>query len=157
MKRVLFTLTPHSIIDVITNSSSELFVGKSQNKQEIKDLISEVYPNYLDEYEEVQSISELSNDELYTYISYHYHTWSNSKQSLENKLIPGFTINEMYEKTKRNDYSLKDNFVCDENREKIIKGIDPNNDIYFLFSLNENPIWEYQEKLEEIMTRYHLG
>lgn len=39
--------------------------------------------------------------------------------------------------------------------KKIKTMIDKN--LYFLFSLNENPNWEYQQKLEEVSTRYHLG
>lgn len=48
-------------------------------------------------------------------------------------------------------------FVTDENREEVINKICPQKDMYFLFSINENPNWEMQEKLMLIMTRYHLG
>ena len=41
--------------------------------------------------------------------------------------------------------------------KKYINGISPKKDMYFLFSIDENPEWEEQEKLELISTRYHLG
>jgi hypothetical protein len=164
MKKVLFTIQPHSVIDVITNSSSELFVGTATSKKAIVELVEGVYPNYLDEYEEIKATHELTNDELDTYISYKYHSWSNEKQEIEKNLIPGFKFDEMYEKTEEGswrDYQMKKNhgwnFVYSGNREKIIKGIDPTNTKYFMFSIEENPNWEMQEELWSVMDRFHLG
>jgi hypothetical protein len=160
MAKVLFTLKPHSIIDVITNSSSELFVGKAQEKQDIINMIKSAYPDYLNEYLEIKSTKELDNDDLETYISYHYNSWSNNLQTLEHNLIDGFSVEEMYDyhpNSEWDKYQLKYPLVTDKNRDKIIKGIDPNEDMYFLFSIDSNPDWDMQEKLEQFMTRYHLG
>jgi hypothetical protein len=131
MAKKLFTIKPHSIIDVITNSSSELFVGKSQNKDEIRAVIKAIYPEYLNEYEEIKTTDELTVSELELYLSYkgYYETndydshWFDKIQNLE------------------------------EEKEKL----DPNKEMFFLFSLDDNPNWEMQEKLSNFMTRYHLG
>jgi hypothetical protein len=48
-------------------------------------------------------------------------------------------------------------FVTEDNFEEIKNKLDPNRTMYFLFSKDENPDWEMQEKLEMIMKRYHLG
>lgn len=151
--KTLFTLKPHSFVDVITNSSSELFVGNLP-KRELQRLLAEAYPGYLSEYEGLKSIEELSNDELETYISYHYDGWSNSRQQTKQKLVPGFTSEEMYGPV---GYRGCWNFVQDHNRVKIMNGIDPYRKMFFLFSLEQNPDWEMQERLMNFMKRYHLG
>ena len=35
--------------------------------------------------------------------------------------------------------------------------LDPENNTWLLYSLDENPNWEYQEKLSTIGERFHLG
>jgi len=152
MDKVLFALKPHSVVDVITNSSSELFVGNSTSKEDIINIIKESYLNYLDEYSEVKATKELSNDEIETYIGYHYNNWSNAHQKFMQELVPGFKYEDIFD----GEY-VKSNLVNNKNRDKFIKGIDPNNEMYFLFSLDDNPNWDYQEKLMNIMHRYHLG
>ena len=58
---VAFEFNIHSIIDIITNSSSELFVFEAKTGDILKDLISGVYPDYLTEYREVELLSDLSD------------------------------------------------------------------------------------------------
>lgn len=149
MDKIVFVMNIHSVVDVITNSSSELFVGKHQSKEIIEEMIKLAYPNYLNEYEELKSIDELSDDDLDVYISYHYEIWGNLK------LIDGFSFDEMYEK--ENDWIYISNDFVKNNRQKIINAIDPERKMFFLFSIDENPNWEMQGRLENIMTRYHLG
>ena len=48
-------------------------------------------------------------------------------------------------------------FVTDKNREEIINKLCPNKNMWFLFSIDENPNWDMQEKLMNIAERYHLG
>ena len=157
---ILFTVQIHSVIDIITNSSSELFVGLHNSKDIMKDMIEQVYPNYLDEYEELKSIDELRKDELELYISYNYEYWSNNDQRTIQNVIDGFKPEEMYEtKTFKGGHSytqLIDNFI-DNHYERIKNGIDPERKMFFLFSFDDNPNWDMQEKLEKIMNRYHLG
>ena len=51
-KKVLFSLNIDNVIDIITNSSSELFVLKSDNKSVITALLESIYPDFRNEYEE---------------------------------------------------------------------------------------------------------
>lgn len=48
-------------------------------------------------------------------------------------------------------------FVTEKNLEEVKNRIDPQRKMYFLFSKNENPNWDYQKKLMGIGSRYHLG
>jgi len=152
--KILFKINPHSFVDVITNSSTELFVGQLP-KHELQKMIAKVYPNYLHEYAELKGTRELTNDELECYISYHYDRWSNRHQKTLKELIPGFSYEEMYKPRDEGNYGWS--FVTDETRQRVVDGIDPHGKMFFLFSLDDNPNWEMQERLMEFMTRYHLG
>ena len=162
-KTKLFVFNVDNTIDLITNSSSELFILQGNTKEHVVGMIESAYPDYLTEYEEVKCIDELSNRELDTYISYNYFSWdAKSKNDLD--IIPGLTFEEMYEipawaKSNPNNreerYYTKD--VTDEMRERIINGLSPKKDMYFLFSLDENPDYDKQQQLEMIASRYHLG
>jgi len=156
---VLFTLQFHSVLDVITNSSSELFVGLHKSRDLMIELVKEIYPRYMDEYSRIRTIDELSDDDIDVYLHYHYDCWSNSQQRTIHSVVDGFEFDDMYE-IKRygdNDYTvLKENFVS-SNRDKINDGIDLERKMFFMFSLDDNPNWDMQERLESIMTRYHLG
>lgn len=175
-KKILFTLKPHSVVDVITNSSSELFVGSSQSKETMISLIENVYPEYLNEYEAIKTIDDLSSNELNTYFSYACSPHCSPASKGMYPVLNGFTFEELYiaeddgklawngeiqyelrnnviDKKHKWDYS----FVTDENLEEIKNKIDPKREMYFLFSLDDNPNWEMQEELECFMTRHHLG
>jgi len=173
---IIFTIQPHSIVDVITNSSSELFVFQGDEKQNIENIIREmrnsvatkigcepptsddIYKNYLIEYYPLKHIDELSIDEFDTYICYRYDTYIDYKK--ENvELIPGYTFEEMYENEVYGGcykYRLKDDFVRND-FEKIKLAIDPEKKMFFLFSKDDNPDWSIQQQLESIAERYHLG
>ena len=169
MKKILFLLKPHSIVGCITNSSSELFVGESLTKEGMIKLIEEVYPYYLNEYEEIKGIDDLDYRQLNTYFSYacSAHCWPATKDQFP--VLPGFTFEELYDaeddgKPAWNgevQYRLKCNeryyFVTPQNFEEIKKKLDPNKQMFFLFSKDDNPDWDMQEKLEMFMERFHLG
>ena len=163
----IFAATIQSVIDVITNSSSELFVGKFNCKEELEKMIKEIYPNYLSEYQELKNIDELTVDDLDCYVQYF---WYASIFPTENKskysILPGFTFDELYREkgVAWNDvmqYELKVdehyNFVTKNNLEEFKNKIDPERKMYFLFSLDDNLDYDYQEKLEVFMDRFHLG
>lgn len=163
--KTLFVCAPHSFVDVITNSSSELFVGFNNSKKALEELIESVYPDYLNEYDPLCGIEELDLDTLATYINYKYESWSNLEQKFIRTVVPGFTYDEMWE-TVETDYvypdgekysfiRVKDSFYDDLKR--IYDGIDPDRKMFFLFSKGENPNFEMQEKLSVIMNRFHLG
>ena len=170
---MIFTILPHSHIDVITNSSSELFVTDNVNsKHDIQELIKSVYPNYLNEYEEIKHIDELNADQLDNFFWYlcSTHCWPATKRQYP---IPnGFTFEELYQEDDDGvawngemQYKLKDNsdgswpgrFITESNIQLMKTKLDPDRKMYFLYSIDENPNWEMQEELEQFMTRYHLG
>lgn len=170
-KKVLFFLRVDNVIDIITNSSSELFVLNTETKEIAKALVSKVYPAYLSEYEEIKHISELTIDELDTYIQYHCSPEHDVMKAItegideyEYPLLPGFTFEELYEKKDKkyssdSEFKLKSNsryrFVTENNFEEIKQKL--GNNLYFLYSIDENPDWDFQDKLSEIAERYHLG
>jgi len=181
--KTLIVIGVDNHIDLITNSSSELFVLKGEKIEAVKEMLSEKYPDYLKEYEEVVSIDELTNDNLDSFLIYHCssHMYPHRKEDLP--LLKGFTFDELYEAERdystngpkiswngEIQYELRNNlpmsttekysprgFVTDENRERVINAIKETVGEYFLYSSDENPNWEMQEKLMEIGTRYHLG
>lgn len=156
---VLFTLQFHSVVDVITNSSSELFVGLEGSKDLMVNLVKEIYPDYLSEYSEIKTIDELSDGDLDLYINYHYYCWSNSEQRSIYNVIDGFTYDEMYI-TKKHSWGsttyIRRDFVKN-NRDRVNNAIDSERKMFFMFSSDDNPDWDMQEELMNIMTRYHLG
>ncbi len=174
MKKIII-FNVDNVIDVITNSSSELFVLEAESESIVKEMISSAYPEYLNEYEEIKNIVDLSIDQLDNFMDYmcHSHTWPAEKRDYP---VPdGFTFDELYEPESDKpawngslQYKLRNNvvnpthkwdssFVTEENKESIIQKLSPKKDTWFLFSIDENPDYEYQEKLECIGTRYHLG
>lgn len=170
--KTIFTINVSNTIDLITNSSSELFVLKGKTKEVIIELLNTVYPDWEKEYEFPKAIVELSPNELNTYFSYACspHMWPNTKKDYP--VLKGFKFEELYEKEtgefNRGGYKLKNNvvnpsskwdddFVTEENIGEILNKLSPNLDMWFLFSKNENPNWEMQEKLMEVADRYHLG
>ena len=168
-KAVIFAQRVHSAVDVITNSSSELFVGESDSLELMKGIISEIYPDYLNEYEELKGIDDLTASELNTYICYvcSPHMWPATKSMYP--VLPGFTFDELYEPEDEGkpawnghvQYRLRRNerwrFVTEENLEEIKRKLDPDKRLYFLFSIDDNPNWDMQEQLENVMNRIHLG
>lgn len=156
---IIFTCRPHSWVDVITNSSSELFTCHGESKERIEELIKNVYPDYLKEYEPVKSIDELTVADLYTYLSYRYERWSNSAQKFIRDTPCGISKDDFWITIKSgiNEYTTLNEEYLIENKEKIIDAIDPNREMFFLFSLSDNPDYEKQELLCMFMNRYHLG
>lgn len=171
----LFIFHVDNTIDLITNSSSELFVLEGDTKEIVTEMIQSVYPDFRNEYEEVKRIDELTNDELDGFISYHCSPGSWPAKKSDYPIIPGFTFEELYEPESDEpawngeiQYRVRNNvtnpehrwdsgFVTKENREEVIKKLDPGLKTYFLYSINENPNWDYQEQLMGIASRYHLG
>jgi len=183
MKKQVFTFLPNSIIDIITNSSSELFTFNGKTKEIVIEMIKSIYPDYLSEYEELKHISELSNSEINTYLDYacSSRVWPAKKSDYP--ILNGFTFDELYQPKIRNgvvdiawnneiQYELRDNrlinditpnnywdsqFITVENRVEILKKLDPDGTLFFLFSKDENPNWEMQKLLMQFGERYHLG
>lgn len=152
-KRKLFVFNVSNVIDLITNSSSELFILSGNNMNEVKSLIERVYPNYLSEYQEVVSIDNISEEELDTYLTYEYNTWDDRLTlSKVFNIDPNILYSNYSEfETQKYWYGHISDVGYSLIREKLPK------DMYFLYSINDNPNWEMQENLMNIATRYHLG
>jgi len=187
--KTIFTLHIDNMIDLVTNSSSELFILKGDTKQTVEELLASIYPGYLSEYDEVKSILNLSTEELNIYFrcSTGSNQWPCKKEDYST--IPGFTFDDLYEPEKEIEfpkegdfrytgnikrswdgeieYALKNNdingdcwgstFVTEKNKDSLIEKLDPNHNMWFLFSKDENPNWEMQKVLSEVAQRYHLG
>lgn len=182
-KKTLFVINANNVIDIITNSSSELFVLNGETESIVKEMIENVYPEYLTEYSDIVNINNLTNEQLNTFLRYHCSAscWPARKSQMS--VLSGFTFDELYEPDKdyhtgldkpaawngEIQYELRDNlpadperkwhtsFVTDENRDRIITAISKDIGNYFLYSVDDNPDWDFQEKLMQIGNRYHLG
>lgn len=155
-KKTIFVISPDNIISIITNSSSELFILEGDTEDIIKEMISEVYPDYLSEYEEVKEGNTLDNEELESYVSWVHYPWDCYKTRNYSPIL-GIDPNDLYvDYDKR--FESKESYYspdlsekgCDLLREKL-KGT------WLLYSKDENPNWDYQERLSGIAERYHLG
>jgi hypothetical protein len=210
MSKILYVFEPHSIVDIITNSSSELFVFKGKSKKIVEGMIKKLYPDYLSEYEELRHIDELTAEDLDSFLGWHCYPCIYPATREDYPLIGDYTFEELYEPRMRNgqpeiawndeiQYQLRDNtrpppkkekvkkfddfqkdidpygeedwedtnepvedwhfgsFVTPENLEEVKNRIDPKRKTYFLYSIDDNPDWNYQKKFSKIGTRYHLG
>ena len=59
-KKTLIVISVNNVIDIITNSSSELFVLKGETKEIVTEMIRDIYPDFESDYESLKHISELS-------------------------------------------------------------------------------------------------
>ena len=153
-KKIMFVIHPHSVVDVITNSSTELFVFDGSSKKAVEDIIKDVYPNYLDEYEELKPLSQLNDEDFESYLDWIYPSWDNrmtlahifniEPESLYSNWAEKATSKYWYGELSKEGISL------------IRKQLDMDN-TFLLYSIDENPDWEQQEKLMDIGTRHHLG
>ena len=175
--KTIFLINVDNHIDLITNSSSELFILKGETKNTVTELISSVYPEYLTEYEELKSLKDLDEDELNTFISYHCSPDTYPCKKEDYPLLPNFDFGDLYEpefdrvkgvlkgpawnghiqyKLKNNSNKFTPHFVTSNNINDIKKKLEKVN-LWFLFSRDENPNWDKQELLMEIGERLHLG
>jgi len=171
--KTIFVMNIENTIDLITNSSSELFVLKGGTKEAITQMLDTIDPAWRKEYAEPKNIVELDANELDTYFSYACSPHMRPAKKSMYPVLNGFTFDELYEKdTDRGknwdgsvDYKLKNNeddskwgnFVTETNKNAMIEKLNPKKDMWFLFSFDENPDWDLQEKLMDIAERYHLG
>lgn len=162
---MLFAQKVDSVIGVITNSSSELFVGINKSKEVLEELIESIYPDYLNEYYPLKTVKETNDEEFDSFLHF---LMRNVGDSGKRQFIMSFCEKKEIDAHKfvRNLKKEKEeiekwgwwwpsfNWDCfDEVRHKV----DPENKYLLLFSKGDNPNWEMQERLEEIMERYHLG
>ena len=167
--KILFEFNIQSITDIITNSSSELFVFKNRELEDLVLILSLIHPCWNLEYNEPIQVNRMRDDELVTYLEWVY---GGSDFDYEIRNIP---ITK--ENTKRTGvakhFGLKPKFVYegyenwDPNINKLslkylpeglrtIRAMIPDT-TFAMYSKDDNPTWEYQEKFERLGKRYHLG
>lgn len=161
--KTLFTIQIDNVVDIITNSSSELFVLKGEEKSIVEEMVANVYPDYKSEYRELKALSDIDNDELGTYLQYAVQDWDFSNKRYP-RGSPNTSIAERFDLPFEKAYiewanrGDKKYYWCELTEwalNEIRKQLPKN--LYFLFSIGENPNWEYQESLSGIGKRYHLG
>lgn len=164
--KTLFVFQMQSFTDVVTNSSSELFVFTGTTNI-VNDLLNASVPGWEDEYETPKSVEELYPDELAAYLSYAYSNYDWNRRitretSLQTRWAKEFNIdpNDLYENYQEWDPS-SENWKISHLRlkkgwDKLIKQkLNPH--LVFVFSRGENPNYERQEIIGTFGTRYHLG
>lgn len=160
MGRILFDINIQSFSDIITNSSSELFVFKVMLKEELISILDRVYPEWRTEYYEPQYVSELSKSSFDTYL---YNKlgldgfyWSIDKNeyllNLKYKLYElGFNgeMNTLFK-----NYEEQQDLILTPEGKQILKR--KLKDDIVLFSIDDNPNEHYQRILAKLGDRYHL-
>jgi hypothetical protein len=141
------------IIDFITNSSSELFVMKSDNKDIVISLIESVFPDFRKGFHEPMQYKDMPEDIFAKCIETIYDSYAKEKEDLF--LFSGFSFEEQirYDEVSQ-FYDRKISFLK-ENKETIISQIDPNNLLWFLVPKEEH---EYiYEELSQFGTAYFMS
>lgn len=168
--KTLFTFQIQSFTDVITNSSSELFVYNGRTTHDVEELLNSTVPGWENEYENPKSLEELTPDELETYMDYAYdrYDWSRygekitRENSMQDRWAKEFNIDPylLYDNYDEWDPSSNNWEIGDLHLKKgwakYIKEKLPKN-LVFVFSRWDNPDWDRQEVMMNYGKRYHLG
>lgn len=156
-KKVLLTIKFDHNIDLITNSSSELFVLRGDSKSIVEEMVKEVYPDYLSEYEEIKSLEEMTGSEMSTYLEYTQDVYDKRRKGDYSifGIDPKLLFEGWSESLSEEDLSWRFEFnLTPYGISEVKKKV---GNVFFLFSIHDNPNWEMQERLMDIAERYHLG
>ena len=173
-KKSLFVIAVDNMINLITNSSSELFVLNGETLNSVKELVESIYPEYRKEYEEIVALRDASDSDVDTYVNWiedsFYDRWDytmsmskekrkqyNIQKDTEKAQKYGLTPEEFFKNwdDRNNEYYYSR--ISSKGYDAIRKTLDPNGKIFLLFSIDDNPNWDMQEALMSIGERYHLG
>lgn len=191
MGKVLFRFKLQSLSDVITNSSSELFVFKNHNMEAVKLTLDALHPNWRDEYAEPEWVRDMDDETFKDYIDWvlgseqydrterNKYAWYDDRTDEEKssmwvdkdknlsyanyykelaekmneepaKLYTNWDVYNPYDKEWKNRYIEFSDYGLAKIKEYLAEDI-------ALWSHDENPDWDYQEKFMEVANRYHLG
>lgn len=174
MKKTLFTIFVDNTIDIITNSSSELFVLNGDTLNSVQQMVSSIHPDYLTEYHEVVALKDADDMLVETYLdwienSYHnyweetigmsekerieYDIAKHTKEAEKYGMLPEAFFENWDERNDKYFYSR----ISEKGYDAVRHTLDPNGRIFLLLSLYDNPNWDKQEALMNIGSRYHLG
>lgn len=161
VKQIMYVIKPHSMIDVITNSSSELFIFQGNDKEVVEEMIKNIYPNYRSEYAELQSIDDLTAYDMSNFLDTMCikSDWNRPDWSYRCIAPPGMDLADITVFDEDDQSWYKDSLKFSD--EKIAVNLDKIKKAfagtYLLYSLDDNPDWEMQEALWTIGERHHLG
>lgn len=160
LKKKIFTFNIDNVIDIITNSSSELFVLEAESETIVKEMVSSAHTNYQNEYEEPIKLIDCSAEQMETYVDSVFRNYCDFSSRIKKTdySMGGIAPELLYANWDQKDKEQYWYPRLSESGIKLFKkAIDPEGKIWLLFSLDENPNWEMQESLMSIATRYHLG
>lgn len=178
---IVFKINIQSFSNIVTNSSSELFVFVDDNLDFVEELLNKIAPNWKDEYELKRAI-DCNEDELETLID---------NIALPNIEWSSFDSDTIEEQLKKYDdaichYFLREWGIDEEEVPSLFDNWDepivdktPNGTFSWfylqpsykmyeefkrrvkydvtLWSYNDNPDWDTQQKISKYAQRYHLG
>lgn len=162
MGKIIFEFNIDNIIDIITNSSSELFIIEGESSEIISDMVTNVYSDYLDEYTEPRLLKDCSVDEIETLLYRKFNNFLYEKDASIDKIETIKEINKedlfIYNTWGNGEKYIELNTEWIENNKELVsKEIDPESSKYMMFSLHDNPNHEMAKKLSEIGNRVYLG
>lgn len=177
MDKILFRINIQSVSDIITNSSSELFVFQKPSVKDVAKLLDDYVPGWREEYEEPILFSDMGNDNQCEYIGWvfpmpNFYNYDDIEEY--NKVVIKIVHRELCI-SEEEIPSLFTNWnqpVTSENGNYVWtyydlewseKGLNILKDKYkydiCLWSIDENPDYARQEVIKNIVggKRYHLG
>lgn len=173
-KKSLFVIAVDNMINLITNSSSELFVLNGDTLNSVQQMVSSIHPDYLTEYYEVVALKDADNMLTETYLDWVENSWGgdwektrgmSEKQKIEYYIRKHTEKAEKYGMLPEGFYENWDDRnnkyfysrISEKGYDAVRHTLDPNGRIFLLLSLYDNPNWDKQEALMNIGSRYHLG
>lgn len=149
----LISFSIDNVIDIITNSSSELFVMKSDDEAIVISLIEAVNPSYSNGFYGPLRYKDMDETTFAECIETIYGSYSKEKAGLF--LFSGFTFEEQFDYDSIAEYYDRKRSFLKENKAKLIQQIDPNGLLWFLVPKEEH---EYVYKdLAELGTTYFMS
>lgn len=169
--KTCFIFNIQSVSDIITNSSSELFVFARRTVDEVVSILDEVYPDWQNEYQSPVQVNLMSTDDLRDYLDWVYSRWEycslyhpeiTRETSKQLNLAKHFKLDpaDLYSNWETWDPHSEDYYTAylqwkDSGVELVRTKIADST--VALYSIDDNPEWKYQDILEQYAKRYHLG
>lgn len=178
MGKILFIINVQSISDIITNSSSELFVFQKPSVKEITKLLDTYVPGWKNEYKEPILFSNMDVEDQNYYIDWvtdlpAFYCYDDDIErynkdvikTVHRKLcVPEDEVPSLFNNWNQPVISSNNNYTwIHYNLEWSEKGLKLLRDKYkydiCLWSLYENPNYERLKQIEMLLggKRYHLG
>lgn len=180
--RTLFRFNIQSFSDIITNSSSELFVFQKDSVNQVIELLNRIYPAWKNEYNDPCLFKDMSIGKQLDYIDWvvdvprnlttfdedgnvlsfddaltKFHT-NVIKVMHRNWNIKKEEVPLMFSNWDKVEYYDKKPYLFLEFSDKAVELFQSLfEDDICLWSKDENPDYKYQEIIEYFAKRYHLG